>query len=207
MIAIPNYGLGNIGSLINSLKKIEANFSLVSNPELLSNFDKIILPGVGTFSRGIAKLEFNGWINALRKFNFAKKPILGICLGMQILFDSSEEFNDKEVKGLGFINGKVKILKGNQKYKIPHMGWNNINLINDHQIFSGISPNIDYYFVHSYACEPKNKSDILGTTEHFKKFVSVVNKDNIIAFQFHPEKSPPSGLKILKNFTEWNYKC
>ncbi len=205
MIAIPNYGLGNVGSLINSLEKIDVNFSLVSNPELLSNFDRIILPGVGTFSKGIAKLEVMGWIKALNKFNNTKKPILGICLGMQLLFNSSEEFNDKEVKGLGFIDGKVKLLRGNQNCKIPHMGWNNINIINNHQIFSGISPHIDYYFVHSYACEPKNKSDILGTTEHYEKFVSVVNKDNIIALQFHPEKSPPSGLKILKNFSEWNY--
>ncbi len=205
MIAIPNYGLGNIGSLINSLKKIDANFSLVSNPEQLTKYDKIILPGVGTFSKGMTKLEVTGWAKALNKFNNEKKPILGICLGMQMLFNSSEEFNEKEVKGLGFIDGKVKLLNSNLDYKIPHMGWNNINIFNNHQIFSGISPHVDYYFLHSYACVPDKEDHILGITQHYEKFVSAVNKDNIIAFQFHPEKSPPSGLKILKNFSEWNF--
>ncbi len=205
MIAIPNYGLGNIGSLINSLNKIEANFSLVSDPGNLKKYNRIILPGVGTFAKAMNKLEASGWAEAIKIFNNQKKPILGICLGMQLLFNNSEEFNNKNVKGLGFIEGKVKLLKSNINYKIPHMGWNNIDLTNNHKIFSGLSPNVDYYFVHSYACFPENKNNILGTTQHYEKFVSVVSKENIIAFQFHPEKSPPSGLKILKNFSEWNF--
>ena len=204
MIAIPNYGLGNIGSLINCLNKIEANFSLVSDPENLKKYNRIILPGVGTFAKAMSKLETSGWAKAIKLFNNQKKPILGICLGMQLLFNDSEEFNDKNVKGLGFIEGKVKLLKSNIDHKIPHMGWNNIDLNHNHQIFSGLSGNVDYYFVHSYACNPKNKNEILGTTQHSEKFVSAVNKENIIALQFHPEKSPPSGLKILKNFSEWN---
>ena len=207
MIAIPNYGLGNVGSLINSLNKIDVKFTLISNPELLKNFDKIILPGVGTFSKGINKLEMLGWTKPLNQFNSEKKPILGICLGMQLLFDRSDEFNEKNIKGLGFIDGEVKMLKSNSNFKIPHMGWNNIKVKNNHQIFSGISPNVDYYFVHSYACYPKQQKNILSTTNHYESFVSSINKENIIAFQFHPEKSPPSGLKILKNFIEWNYKC
>ena len=205
MIAIPNYGLGNIGSLVNSLNKIDVNFSLVSNPRDLLNFNKIILPGVGSFAKGMDKLECSGWAKAIKIFNNQKKPILGICLGMQLLFDSSEEFNNQDIKGFGFIEGKVKLLSKSIDHKIPHMGWNSIDIINDHPIFSGLSANVDYYFVHSYSCVPKNKYHIISTTHHCEKFVSAINKENIIALQFHPEKSPPSGLKILKNFSEWNF--
>ena len=113
MIAVPNYGLGNVGSLINSLNKINVKFTLISNPELLKNFDKVILPGVGTFSKGINKLETLGWIKPLNQFNSEKKPILGICLGMQLLFDRSDVFIEKNIKGLGFIEVEEKMIISN----------------------------------------------------------------------------------------------
>lgn len=193
MIAIIDYNMGNLASVENAFRKIDANAEIVKNPEEIKNFDKIILPGVGAFADAINHLETTGMKEAILDFAKSGKYMLGICLGMQLLFDKSQEFG--EAKGLSLIEGEVDYFK--TKLKVPHMGWNKIFNKNN-PIFDGLN-NPYLYFVHSLhaVCDDKY---VIGYTDYDYKFVSAVNKDNIFGFQPHPEKSHNEGLKILENF-------
>ncbi len=201
-IGILDYGLGNLGSIYNMLKYIDFEPSIVNEFSTLKNYDLLILPGVGKFDAGVNKLLEKDYYSKLKSFLLdRKKFLLGICLGMQLLCKSSEE---GKRDGLGIFDAKV--IKFNSKFKekllIPHMGWNTVNSTNDKSILDGIKNPSRFYFVHSYYVDCKNKEDILLTTEYGFKFTSAIKKDNVIGFQFHPEKSHKYGMRLFKNTFE-----
>ena len=206
MIGVINFGLGNLGSIINSFEEINANIKIISDPKDIDNIEHLILPGVGSFRLGMKNLLNKGWDKKIFSHVEKQKPLLGICLGMQLLFDRGEE--DGECKGLGLIKGKVIKMKSMKNRKLPHVGWNQLNFKNKHPIFEKVRDNVDYYFVHSYECLVENSSNIISTSNYHTEILSCVsNGNNVVGTQFHPEKSPPNGLKILKNFLNWNGKC
>lgn len=198
MLGIIDYNMGNLASVYNACSKFTKDLKIVKNADDLKNLDKIILPGVGAYKDAMQHLEKSGLKDAILDFANSKKPLLGICLGMQLLFESSEEFG--YTKGLGLIEGKVVKFdksKMGSDLKIPHMGWNKI-VNKDNPLFKNLQ-NPYLYFVHSYHVITDDKYTI-ATTNYGYDFVSAVNKDNIFGFQPHPEKSHNNGLKILENF-------
>ncbi|WP_141051673.1 imidazole glycerol phosphate synthase subunit HisH [Aliarcobacter cryaerophilus] len=198
MLGIIDYKMGNLASVYNACSKFTKDLKIVKNADDLKNLDKIILPGVGAYKDAMQHLEDSGLKDAILDFANSKKPLLGICLGMQLLFESSEEFG--YTKGLGLIEGKVVKFdksKMGSDLKIPHMGWNKI-VNKDNPLFKNLQ-NPYLYFVHSYHVVTDDKYTI-ATTNYEYDFVSAVNKDNIFGFQPHPEKSHNNGLKILENF-------
>ncbi|RXJ90299.1 imidazole glycerol phosphate synthase subunit HisH [Arcobacter sp. CECT 8983] len=199
MVGIIDYNMGNLASVYNACHLLDEKATFVKDPNELKNFDRIILPGVGAFGDAMQNLNETGMKEAIYEFAKSGKPMIGICLGMQLLFESSEEFGNNE--GLGLIDGKVVKFdksKMHEDTKVPHMGWNVIKTSNEHTLFEGLT-NPYLYFVHSYhaVTDPKN---VIGTTEYGYDFVSAVHKQNVYGFQPHPEKSHDNGLKILKNF-------
>ena len=193
MIAIIDYNMGNLASVVNAFRKLKIDAKVIQNPDDVKKFDKIILPGVGAFGDAINHLESSGMKEAILDFAKSGKYMLGICLGMQLLFEKSQEFG--EVKGLSLIEGEVDYFQ--TKLKVPHMGWNKM-FNKQNPIFETLQ-NPYLYFVHSLhaVCDDKY---VIGWTDYDYKFVSAVNKDNIFGFQPHPEKSHDEGLKILQNF-------
>ena len=198
-IGIVDYNMGNLASVKNAFKKIGANAEIVKHPENIKNYDKLILPGVGAFGDAIKHLKFTGMDEAIKEFVKSGKYLLGVCLGMQLLFEKSEEFGEN--KGLGFIKGEVVYFDKQRvgEHKIPHMGWNKL-FNNNSPLFKELN-NPYLYFVHSLhaVCDEKY---VIGKTIYGYEFVSAVNKDNVFGIQPHPEKSHNEGLKILKNFVK-----
>jgi glutamine amidotransferase len=206
MIGVINFGLGNLGSITNSFEEINCKSIIIDNPIDINKVDHLILPGVGSFRVGMENLLKKKWDKSIFNHIEKGKPILGICLGMHLLFDWGEE--DGGHKGLGLIKGQVKKMKILENRKLPHVGWNELNFKKKHPIFENVKEHVDYYFVHSYECEARDKSNIISTSNYGTKIVSCVsNGKNVVGTQFHPEKSPPNGLKVLKNFFDWNGKC
>ena len=206
-IAIIDYESGNISSVINSFKKVSANQNIAIKIEVTSDLktilssDKIILPGQGSFKNCTESLEkIKGLKETLNEFAIIKKkPLFGICVGMQMFADVGYE--ETETKGLGWIAGKVsKIDNKEGKYKLPHIGWNQINIIKKNKILNKIKNNSHFYFVHSYQFIPVDKNVVSATTEYSSNIVCAVEKENIFGTQFHPEKSDQVGLKIIENF-------
>lgn len=203
MIAIVDYGMGNLASIKNMLKRIGVDAEITSSCDVLEAASRIILPGVGAFDNAMLNMESLGIVETLTKKALVEKvPILGICLGMQILLESSEEGGRA---GLGWIEGRVRKFvfeKGPTQLKVPHMGWNLVNPNSgDSFLFKGlISPR--FYFVHGYYVECKNAGEVLATTNYGSEFHSAVHRDNIFGTQFHPEKSHKFGMQLLKNFVE-----
>jgi len=200
LIGIVDYNMGNLASVINAFEIVGAEIAVESDPKKLKNYDKLILPGVGAFGDAMEHLKENGMDKAVKEYAKSGKPLLGICLGMQLLFESSEEFG--ESKGLGLIEGKVVAFdesKFDHKLKVPHMGWNELFVQNDTKLFDGLEKEFYLYFVHSFhaVCDDKYA---MGKTYYGYEFVSAVNKDNIYGIQPHPEKSHENGLKIIENF-------
>jgi len=194
-IGIVDYNMGNLASVKNAFNKINANAEVVSEADKLKNYDKLIFPGVGAFGDAMEHLKETNLDEAMKEFIKTGKSVLGVCLGMQLLFEKSEEFGSH--KGLGVIEGEVVKFKTDKK--IPHMGWNKLFHKNS-PLFEGLN-NPYLYFVHSYhvVCDEKY---VIGKTIYGYEFVSAVNKDNVFGFQPHPEKSHNEGIKILKNFVK-----
>ena len=201
MIAIIDYGVGNLGSISNMLKKAKADCYVANTAADIKRADKIILPGVGHFETAINTFKKSGLVDVIedRVFN-DRIPILGICVGMQMLANYSEEGN---VEGLGWIPGTVRHFKNKvdvKKFRIPHMGWNYVQPMAEHEILNDFEEDAKFYFVHSYYFDPKDHNHILMQTNYDGNFTSMVQKDNIIGAQFHPEKSHKYGMQLMKNF-------
>lgn len=197
MLAIIDYGMGNLRSVSKALEQAGAKgVRIVSQPKEILKADKIVLPGVGAMAEAISALRKLKLIEPIKERIF-EKPFLGICLGLQLLFTESEEGG--KVRGLEIFKGKVKRFSG--RLKVPHMGWNQIEQrTTESPILEGIPDNSFFYFCHSYYVVPEDKSIIASTTDYGKEFVSSISKDNLFACQFHPEKSQAAGLRLLKNF-------
>lgn len=202
MIAIIDYGVGNLFSLSSSLKKIGAQSVVTSDLKVIERAEALILPGVGAFGDAADKLKASGLADHVRQLAKDSKPLLGICLGMQMLFEKSYEYGEHD--GLGLIAGEVRPLADYiSNLKIPHMGWNSLNIKNDGCPLLKYTREGEYvYFVHSYCGVCRDKSNLVSTTEYGTDVTAVVAKGNIFGTQFHPEKSGDAGLKILKAFAE-----
>ena len=203
-VTIVDYNSGNISSVINSFNEVandKVNIKVTSDLNKIKLSDKIVLPGQGSFKSCIDALNnIDGLVDALNEIvKINKKPLLGICVGLQMFADIGYE--ETETKGLGWISGKVsKIDNQNGKYKLPHIGWNQINIVKDSKIFKNIENNSHMYFVHSYEFVPDDKNIISATTDYSSNIVCSIEKENIFGTQFHPEKSDKLGLKIIENF-------
>ena len=203
-VTIVDYNSGNISSVINSFTEVAkgtVNLEVTSDLNKIKSSDKVVLPGQGSFKSCIDALNsINGLTDTLDEFVInKKKPLFGICVGLQMFADVGYE--ETETKGLGWISGKVsKIDNKNGKYKLPHIGWNQINIVKDSKIFNDVENNSHMYFVHSYEFIPEDKNIITATTDYSTNVVCSVEKENIFGTQFHPEKSDKLGLKIIKNF-------
>lgn len=200
MIAILDYEMGNLRSVSNSMAAVGGDCQVTRDPAVVVQADKLVVPGVGAFRDCMAALKRYELIEPIRDFIAAKKPYLGICLGMQILMEESEEGGRHE--GLGIFAGKVIRFDPKYQLKIPHMGWNGLKPSGKSRLLAGLPETNDVYFVHSYFVQPKKKSVVAATTNYGTDFPSVLEQDHIFAVQFHPEKSQQVGLKILKNFVE-----
>ena len=199
-VAIINYGIGNIRSLYNSLKKIEIEAEIVANPELIYKFNKVFLPGVGSYKDAIDMIKKIGWEKPIKNLSSDKnKSLFGICVGMQILSTFGYEHGKSD--GLDIIEGDVERMdKQGCDLKLPHIGWNNIKILNDNLITENISNDSNFYFVNSYSYKLMNSDRLIATTNYGIEFPSVINKQNVFGTQFHPEKSSKAGIQILKNF-------
>ena len=203
-VTIVDYNSGNISSVINSFKEVakdKVNIKVTSDLNKIKSSDKVVLPGQGSFKSCIDALNnINGLVDTLNEFAINnKKPLLGICVGLQMF--ANVGYEETETNGLGWISGKVsKINNQNGKYKLPHIGWNQINIIKDSKIFKDIENNSHMYFVHSYEFIPEDINVISATTDYSSNIVCSVEKENIFGTQFHPEKSDKIGLKMIDNF-------
>ncbi len=198
MIVIIDYGMGNLRSVQKAFERVGSVAKISNNPNDLIKADKVVLPGVGAFHACMENLKKSNLVEPIREVIRKKKPFLGICMGLQVLFEEGEEFGKHE--GLGILPGKVIRFKLPKTYKIPHMGWNRIRKKNRTDILEEIDDNSYFYFVHSYYVVPNDGNIIATTTDYGKDFVSSIISDNIFACQFHPEKSQKNGLKLLKKF-------
>lgn len=201
MIVIIDYGMGNLRSVQKAFERIRVTAAISSDQNDIKTAEKLVLPGVGHFERGIANLKDRGLLELLNEqVQDKKKPILGICLGMQLMTEFSEEGN---CNGFGWLKAKTQKFSFRANgLKIPHMGWNNLFIKNSDTIFKNITADNFFYFVHSYYVSCENENNILAETNYGNKFVSSFQKENIFGCQFHPEKSHDSGLQILKSFSE-----
>ncbi len=203
-VTIVDYNSGNISSVINSFKEVakdKVNIEVTADLNKIKSSDKVVLPGQGSFKSCVDALnKINGLTETLNEFAINdKKPLLGICVGLQMFADIGYE--ETETKGLGWVSGKVtKIDNQSGKYKLPHIGWNQINIVKQSKIFENIENNSHMYFVHSYEFLPNDKNVISATTDYSSNIVCSVEKENIFGTQFHPEKSDKLGLKIIDNF-------
>lgn len=203
MIAIIDYGVGNLGSIANMLSRIGTEAIITSEKQDIEKAEKIILPGVGAFDNGIRSINERGLMPILtKKVLNEKTPLLGICLGMQLLTRKSEE---GKFNGFGWFDADTKKFKFNKDdnlLRVPHMGWNTIRIIQDDPLFKNLPQDARFYFVHSYHVICDNDRDILAKTHYGYDFASIIRKENIVGVQFHPEKSHKFGMQILKNFAE-----
>jgi glutamine amidotransferase len=199
LIGIVDYGRGNLRSVEKALARLEFPAKIMTDAAELQKVDGIILPGVGAFADAMAALTENGWVESLCKYAASGRPFLGICLGMQILFEVGEEHGEHQ--GLGLLPGRV--VRFPEGRKIPHMGWNTMHQENPSFLLKGIPKEAFFYFVHSYYAVPESSDVIVGSCDYGVRFPALVGRDNVWGAQFHPEKSSPWGLKLLENFGKW----
>ena len=198
MIVVINYGAGNIRSVSKALEKVGAQVRVTEDPKTIDKADKIVLPGVGAFGKAVEAIQSRNLVEPLVRSIEKNKPFLGICLGMHMLFQSSEE--NPEIEGFSILKGKVVRFPAGDK--VPHLGWNQVHQKKDSPLWKGIPDQSFYYFAHSYFVQPENSGVIAGETEYDITFTSSIWKENLFGVQFHPEKSQKWGLKILRNFVQ-----
>ena len=202
MIGIVDYNMGNLASVINAFAKVGSKAEVVSDPQRFKEYEKLILPGVGAYGDAMEHLRERDMIEALREYAKSGKYMMGICLGMQLLLESSEEFGSHE--GLGLIEGKVVAFdttKFEEPLKVPHMGWNRV-FTKEHPLFAGLDDAHYLYFVHSFHAVVADKANEIGKTIYGYEFSSAIAKENVLGIQPHPEKSHKNGLQIIENFTK-----
>jgi glutamine amidotransferase len=204
-IGIVNVGIGNTGSLCGALYSLGWDTRLLETVEDFEGVDRLILPGVGSFAESMVRLQRADLVNSLRRFAASGKPVLGICLGMQLL--ATRGFEGGLNEGLGLIPGEVRFFDIEKQYRLPHVGWNSLEVSLGHPLLKGIRRGVDFYFVHSYYFHTENESHIIGRTPYGFNFPSIVAKVNVVGTQFHPEKSQRNGLRFLDNFCSWDGTC
>lgn len=197
-VSVVDYGVGNLGSVVNMFRKIGAEVRIITSPTEVTSSDRILLPGVGAFDRGMSQLAEQGWTIALQDFAATNRPLMGICLGMQLLLDSSEE-GDRA--GLGLIPGVSRKFESMPGLRIPHMGWNSIAPQRDDPLLDHLDSGSRFYFVHSYRVVTERPSDTLALSIYGQEFASMIRSGNVMGAQFHPEKSHTFGMTLLKNFS------
>ena len=198
-VAVVDYDAGNTLSVTRALEKVGARVYLTSDPEEVLTADAVVLPGVGAFGDCVRKLKERGMDEACLETYRAGKPFLGVCIALQVFFEASDE--SPGVEGLGILPGKV-VRFDVGGLKVPHMGWNELDVVREHPILEGLSGE-DFYFVHSYHPEPEEDSDLLGESDYGGRFCAAAGRENLAAVQFHPEKSSRAGLKLYENFLSW----
>ncbi len=203
MIGIIDYGMGNLGSVVNALKYLNQNARIIVRPENSADCHALIVPGVGSFGDCSNHLSENGFSDLIKEWISAGKPLMGICLGLQILFESSEEA--KNIPGLNIFAGSVKKFKQSSKLKVPQIGWNKLHIQKTEcPMFKDIENQSYFYLVHSFYVDPIDKGVVAGKTDYGLEYCSCLWRDNVFATQFHPEKSQKVGLKMLQNFCDWS---
>ncbi len=200
MIAVIDYGMGNLRSVQKGFEKVGHGATITSDPAEVARAEKVVLPGVGAFEDAMAELRQRGLIDPVLAAINSGKPFLGICLGLQLLFETSYEHGEHE--GLGVLAGEVVRFELPREYSVPHMGWNQLSIARRAPILEGLAEGTYVYFVHSYYVVPRDPEVIATTTDYPEPFCSMIWRDNLFATQFHPEKSQADGLRILKNFAE-----
>jgi imidazole glycerol-phosphate synthase subunit HisH len=201
MIAIIDYGMGNLRSVSKAFEAVGHQAVVTQDPHIIGNASHVVLPGVGAFGDCMANVDRYGLAQPIRAAIQSGKPFLGICLGLQLLFTESEEFGTH--KGLGIIPGRVRRFEIDPTLKVPHIGWNEVNIQRPCPLFAGIEDGDHWYFVHSYFVDPVDLQIAATTTVYGIPFVSSIWRDNVVACQFHPEKSQTVGLQLIKNFGSW----
>jgi glutamine amidotransferase len=197
--AIVDYDAGNTLSVTRALEKVGAKVDLTSDPERVGAADAVVLPGVGAFGDCMRKLRERGMDEACGEAYLSGKPFLGVCVALQVIFEGSEE--SPGVEGLGLMPGRV-VRFAVDDLKVPHIGWNEISVVRDHPVLQGLDGEA-FYFVHSYYPEPEDTDDLIGETDYGTRFCSAAGRENLVAVQFHPEKSSRAGLKLYENFLAW----
>ncbi|KAA0218302.1 imidazole glycerol phosphate synthase subunit HisH [bacterium] len=197
-VTVIDSGICNLGSIACALQRAGADVEITSEPEVLHRADRLILPGVGSFPAAMEALQVRGLVTALRAFVASGRPLLGICLGMQLLLEEGEEFG--HTAGLALIPGRVRMFRAGA-LRIPHMGWNQVGARRPDPLLEGVDGR-HFYFVHSYLCQPRDPQDVLAVTEYGETFASVIRRQNVWGVQPHPEKSQRAGLRLLCNFLE-----
>lgn len=205
MIGILNMEMGNLGSVWNAVYESGFDPEIVNEPGTLDDADHLILPGVGHFGTAMAHLAARGMIPALRAYAESGRPLIGLCVGMQVLATTGTEGG--ETTGLGLIDGIVERLPGGSGLRIPHVGWNTVSVVRKHPVLEDIKQDRDFYFVHSYAFRPADGADTIAVTEYGTPIACIVGRNNVVGCQFHPEKSQANGLRILENFCRWDGAC
>lgn len=200
MIAIIDYQMGNLRSVQKGFERVGHAATITSDPAEIAAADKIVLPGVGAFADAIAELKRRDLVEPIRESVKSGKPFLGICVGLQLLFDRS--FEDGEYEGLGILSGEVRRFDIPREYKVPHMGWNRVQFRHRPPILAGMEEEPHFYFVHSYYVVPQDEAVVAGEASYPDPFCAMIWRDNLYATQFHPEKSQANGLQVLKNFAE-----
>ena len=210
MIGVIDYGAGNLGSLMNAMKRLSAPARFVSGPdELISSksFEKIIFPGDGHFATAVSSLDKSGYTDAIREWIKADRPFLGICIGLQLLFEKSEEAsapdNGKEIKGLSVIPGTIRRFPGR---KVPQIGWNQTTAKSHSALFRGLSDNMFFYYIHSYYADPADREVVTSESEYYIRYCCSVERGALAAVQFHPEKSGMAGIALLENWLKGTSK-
>lgn len=205
MIGIIDYGMGNLRSLSHALDHIGADVTIVSDPAAVADLTHVIVPGVGAFGKAMANLTSRGFVDPIKAHVAAKKPLLGICLGMQMLATKSLEFG--EHRGLDLVPGHVEPFTPSAEFPVPHVGWNTFEVAGKHPFFRRTLRNVDYYFVHSFHFVTREPGDSLAISDYGRRFTSVVARGNVVGCQFHPEKSQTGGLSLLEDFMDWDGAC
>lgn len=204
-IGILDIGLGNLSSVFNAIYESGFDPELISKPAQFIELSHLILPGVGNFAAGMRSIRSAEMVTPLQEFFSSGRPMLGICLGMQLF--ATTGYEGGVTTGLGLIDGEIRRFPETPGLRIPHVGWNEVLFQRNHSLFEGIKPERDFYFVHSYCFFPEKPDDILAVTDYGGKVVCAVARENLVGLQFHPEKSQSNGLKMLENFCAWDGSC